>query len=93
MLAGPYQDLFGTIGFQVLLRAPGFDAVLGWRLEQEHKLRQREPGKGQTDAEIAVFVQYYERLTRWIDAETPARADAVVQLGAAREVTSLALRA
>jgi D-glycerate 3-kinase len=91
-LAGPYQDLFGRVRFQAMLRAPGFDAVLGWRLEQEHKLREREPGAGQTDAEIAVFIQYYERLTRWIDAEMPARADAVVQLGPVREVTGLALR-
>jgi D-glycerate 3-kinase len=88
-LAGPYQTLFGRVGFQALLRAPSFDAVLGWRLEQEHKLREREPGKGQTDAEIAVFIQHYERLTRWIDAEMPARANAVVQLGAGRDVVAL----
>jgi D-glycerate 3-kinase len=92
MLAGPYQDLFGRLRFQALLRAPSFDAVLGWRLEQEHKLRRRELGAGQTDAEIATFIQYYERLTRWIDAEMPGRADAVVQLGAERQVKGLTSR-
>jgi D-glycerate 3-kinase len=85
-LAGSYQHLFGQIGFQVLLQAPSFDAVLGWRLEQEHKLREREgPAAGQSDAEIAVFIQHYERLTRWMAAEMPERADVVVGLGAARE--------
>jgi D-glycerate 3-kinase len=89
-LAGPYQDLFGQIGFQVLLQAPSFDAVLGWRLEQEHKLRDREgPDAGQSDADIAVFIQHYERLTRWIAAEMPGRADVVVQLGAGREVVDV----
>ncbi|MEJ0066812.1 MAG: kinase [Caulobacteraceae bacterium] len=87
-LAGSYQDLFGRIGFQVLLRAPSFDAVLGWRLEQEHKLRERTGG-GQSDAEIAVFIQHYERLTRWIDAEMPARADVVVRLAATRELDAV----
>jgi D-glycerate 3-kinase len=87
-LAGPYQDLFAAIGFQALLRAPSFDAVLGWRLEQEHKLRERRGG-GQSDAEIAVFIQHYERLTRHIDAEMPGRADVVVQLGAEREVVEV----
>jgi len=84
-LAGPYEALFGRIGWQALLRALSFDAVLGWRLEQEHKLRERTGG-GQTDAEIAVFIQHYERLTRHIDAEMPARANAVVRLGEKREV-------
>jgi D-glycerate 3-kinase len=87
-LAGPYQDLFARIGFQALLRAPSFDAVLGWRLEQEHRLRERRAG-GQSDAEIAVFIQHYERLTRHIDAEMPERADGGVQLGPAREVMGI----
>ena len=87
-LAGPYQALFGRIGWQALLRAPSFEVVLGWRLEQEHKLRDRT-GAGQTDAEIAVFIQYYERLTRHIDAEMPARANAVVRLGPLREAMDL----
>ncbi|HLY77797.1 MAG TPA: kinase [Caulobacteraceae bacterium] len=90
-LAGLYQTLFDKIGVQTLLRAPSFESVLGWRLEQEHKLRQREPGKGQTDAEIAFFVQHYERLTRWIDAEMPGRADAVVLLASDREVLKVTL--
>jgi D-glycerate 3-kinase len=85
-LAGPYQALFGKIGFQALLQAPSFDVVLGWRLQQEHDLRARSPGKGQTDAEIAVFIQHYERLTRWIAEEMPGRAEAAVQLGLQREV-------
>jgi len=90
-LAGPYQDLFARVGFQVLLRAPSFEAVLGWRLEQEHKLRERTGG-GQSDAEIALFIRHYERLTRWIAAEMPGRADVVVQLGTGREALGLETR-
>jgi D-glycerate 3-kinase len=87
-LAGPYRALFAPIGLQVLIRAPGFGAVLGWRRQQEHELIART-GHGQTDAELAVFVQHYERLTRWIDTEMPARADVVAQLGPEREVFEL----
>ena len=88
-LAGPYRALFDPIGFQALLLAPGFDVVLGWREQQEHQLIARG-GAGQTDAELAVFIQHYERLTRWIATEMPARADATARLDPDREVLELA---
>ena len=92
MLNGPYDDLFGpVIGFQVLLRAPAFAMVLGWRQQQEHELIART-GAGQSDAELAVFVQHYERLSRWIDAEMPDRADVVVRLGPDRQVVEVSER-
>jgi D-glycerate 3-kinase len=88
-LAGPYQSLFAPIDLRILLLAPGFEAVLGWRLQQEHALRAERGDVGQSDAEIAVFVQHYERLTRHIAAEMPARADVLVRLGPVREVLEI----
>lgn len=88
-LAGDYRRLFARLDLQALLLAPGFDAVLGWRLQQEHDLRAARPGAGQTDAEIAVFVQHYERLTRHMAAEMPARADVVVRLARDRSVLAI----
>jgi D-glycerate 3-kinase len=90
-LAGPYQALFARIGLQILLRPPAFEAVLAWRLQQEHELRANR-GAGQTDAEIARFIQHYERLTRHIDAEMPARADVVARLDEDRRVVELTPR-
>ena len=89
-LAGPYQALFGRIGLFVLLQAPGFEAVLAWRTEQERKLRARlaregkDPARAMDDQAVARFIAHYERLTRWILAEAPARADVVIRLGANR---------
>jgi D-glycerate 3-kinase len=82
-LDGPYQELFGRLHELVLLQAPSFEVVLGWRLEQEHKLIART-GRGMSDAEAARFVAHYERLTRWILAEMPARADVCFPLAADR---------
>jgi D-glycerate 3-kinase len=78
-LGGPYQFLFARLQDLVLLEAPSFEVVAGWRAEQEAKLRARGGG-GMSDAEIARFVAHYERLTRWILAEMPGRADWVVTL-------------
>jgi len=83
-LAGPYRPLFARPDLLVLFTAPDFETVLAWRQEQEIKLRGRLAATGQggamTDDEVAVFVQHYERLTRHIAREMPARADVVVAL-------------
>ncbi len=78
-LDGPYQFLFARLQDLILLEAPSFEVVAGWRAEQEAKLRLRGGG-GMSDTAIALFVAHYERLTRWILAEMPARADWVITL-------------
>jgi D-glycerate 3-kinase len=83
-LNGPYQQLFGKLHDLVMLAPPGFEAVAGWRKEQEHKLRERTGG-GMTDAAIDRFVCHYERITRWMLSEMPARADWVVTLDQNRQ--------
>ncbi|THD62977.1 kinase [Phenylobacterium sp.] len=82
-LDGPYQELFGKLHDLILLAAPSFEVVAGWRAEQEAKLRAKDAG-GMSEAEIARFVAHYERLTRWILAEMPARAAWTVSLDANR---------
>lgn len=89
-LAGAYQTLFARLDRLILLKAPSFETVLTWRIEQEAKLRARlsregaDPARTMTDAEIARFIAHYERLTRHILAEMPDRADVVVPLDAER---------
>lgn len=91
-LEGPYRALFGAIDWLVMLEAPGFEAILGWRQEQERKLRARTGG-GMSDHEIERFVMHYERITRHLLAQLPGRADAVVSLSADHAVTGLAFTA
>lgn len=92
-LAGAYQALFGRIDALALLAAPGFDVVQCWRTQQEAELRAAGGGSAvMNDAEIARFIQHYERLTRHILDEMPARADLVVALDAQRCVTAVRSR-
>lgn len=89
-LDGPYRALFGRLDALVMLQAPGFEQVFAWRREQEQKLaarlaREPRPGaRAMGDAELARFIQHYERLTRHILDEMPGRADLVIPLDAAR---------
>lgn len=88
-LAGPYQSLFARLDRLILLRAPGFEVVRTWRTEQEEDLR-RAAGNGtragMSNAEIETFIQHYERLTRHILEEMPARADLTIGLDEHRSV-------
>lgn len=91
-LAGDYQRLFARIDWLVLLAAPGFAIVRDWRIEQERGLRaQAPPGSPglMDDAEIARFIQHYERLTRHILAEMPARADLTIPLAEDRSPVAI----
>ena len=88
-LAGDYQALFALIDYLVLLAAPGFDVVLRWRTQQERELRvQRQGVAVMDDVALARFVQHYERLTRHILSEMPARANLVMYLDEDRRIRS-----
>ena len=88
-LAGVYKTLFARIDLLVLLAAPGWEVVARWREQQEAQLRAKGGPAVMAPAEVARFIQHYERLTRWILEEMPARADLTVRLGPNREVLSL----
>lgn len=82
-LASDYQQLFARIDILMLLAAPSFAVVREWRIEQEMDLRVRESPDAMgvmCDSEVTRFIQHYERLTRHILTEMPARANLVAML-------------
>lgn len=95
MLAGCYAGLFARLDTLILLAAPDFDVVAGWRREQEHELRKQLLASGKvadatmSDAQIDQFVSYYERLTRHILDAVPSRAELVIRLDRSRRIASI----
>jgi len=73
-LAGGYADFFAGLDLRLMLRAPSFACVHGWRMEQEAGLSRdaRSARPAMTDAELARFIAHYERLTNWILQDEPA---------------------
>lgn len=80
-LAEDYARLFGQIDQLVMLKVDGFDAVLANRTRQERKLAEATGAATMNEATLARFVAHYERLTRWMLNEMPARADVVIPIG------------
>lgn len=65
-LAGPYAEAFARFDAVLFLKAPSFDAVLDWRCEQEAGLMGLPPADlpDERRAELVVFIQGFERITR-----------------------------
>jgi len=81
-LGRSYQALFAELDLLMMLRPPDFEHVYVWREAQEAHLRAGGGGpEVMTPAEVRRFVMHFERLTRFMWEEMPARADAVVHLG------------
>ncbi|WP_341936301.1 phosphoribulokinase [Marinimicrobium sp. C2-29] len=87
-----YEELFAPLDHLLMLKAPSFDQVYEWRAQQEQALEASlaESGRAGTrvmsSSELQRFIQHYERLTRWILAEMPERADLVFELNPAHRV-------
>ncbi len=89
-LAGDYQTLFNKIDYRIMLKAPSFDCVYQWRLEQEHKLAQKalqESDGVMSDEEVANFVQHYQRITEHALCHLPEKCDTVFYLDETRTIT------
>lgn len=84
-LAGPYAEAFARFDAVLFLKSPSFDAVLGWRCEQEAGLMGFAPADlpPERRAELAVFIQAFERITRHMLAGG-VRADMTVPLDEGR---------
>lgn len=63
--AADHVPLWHGLDRLVVLKAPDFACVAGWRAEQEARLRART-GAGMDAAALARFIAHYERLTRHI---------------------------
>lgn len=93
-LAGPYAALFRALDALVFLAVPELQSSLNWRIAQERELAARAPSGTalMSDAELARFVQHYERIARHMLEELPGRADVVLHLAGDHRCASLEFR-
>jgi D-glycerate 3-kinase len=91
VLAEDYPALFSMVDRWVMLKAPSFDCVFNWRLEQEHKLRRRNSSaeaKSQImdDATLERFIKHYQRITEHTLKTLPAKVDYLFELDNERRI-------
>ncbi len=85
-LSTDYQELWTRLESTVFLEVPGLAAVRRWRLQQERWIPEaRRIG----EAEVARFVQFFERMTNEMLLQQPSRAEWVVSLAEDHSVAGL----
>lgn len=94
-----YTRLFSRIDRWIMLKAPSFDCVYNWRLEQENKLRfslsknpattQQDIDKVMNDEAVGRFIKFYQRITQHLLTTLPSRVDYLFVLDENRVIQSL----
>ncbi len=91
-----YPKLFSLIDYWVMLKAPSFDCVYEWRLEQENKLRDKLTAIPNADLsgvmdEVAIrrFIQHYQRITEHTLKYLPKKVHFLFELDKQRNIQSL----
>jgi D-glycerate 3-kinase len=76
-----YAPIWRRIDRLLWLRGPGFDVVPRWRWQQEVSMHKAHPDrKAMTRAEVARFVQLFERVSRQAERALPKIADVRIVL-------------
>lgn len=77
-LAARYQGLFAMIDYLIMMKVADFSVVFENRLRQERELALATERVMMSADEIRRFIQHYQRLTEFMLAEMPSRADLVL---------------
>jgi len=90
-LALCYPSLFELIDVWVMLKAPSFDCVFDWRMEQETKLRQSRSHQGRImdEQQLARFIQFYQRITEQTLKNLPSKVHYLFELDDKRQIIKL----
>jgi len=93
VLRTQYEPIYLQMDCWLMLQAPSFDCVYQWRLEQEQKLLKKLQSENHSDrsgvmseAQVARFIQFYQRITEQLLLTLPEDADVVWQLMSDRSI-------
>jgi len=95
-LKNNYQELHNKMDIMVMLKAPSFDCVYQWRLEQEQKLASKVNNEQSTvmnEQDISFFIQHFQRLTEHALKVLPTQVDFLFELDLNRQITSRVIKA
>ena len=68
------------------MKSPSFKHTYKWRLKQENQSIKRNNASGMSKKEVLKFVQYYEKITKWMLKKMPKNADLVLYINKKQQI-------
>ena len=87
-----YDSLFSAVDYWIMLKAPSFEQVFKWRLEQEQKLVAAQHAAGNTQVtgmledEVRFFIAHYQRITEHLLKTLPGKVNYLLELDESRQI-------
>ena len=85
-----YKKLFKLFDELIFLKTSSFDNVFEWRFKQEkyNQSKNKKSKKMSTD-EIKIFIQHYEKLTKWMLKDLNKKAQIVIKFEKNHKISSV----
>tara|TARA_B100001121_G_scaffold71958_1_gene63728 strand:+ start:1880 stop:2740 length:861 start_codon:yes stop_codon:yes gene_type:complete len=89
-LKNEYKLLFNLFDETIFLKAPSFKYVLRWRIKQEkNNSSNLNNSKKMSNQEIELFIQHYEKITKWMLKNYSKFANIVLKINKDQKITSI----
>ena len=89
-LKNEYKLLFNLFDETIFLKAPSFKYVLRWRIKQEkNNSSNLSNSKKMSNQEIELFIQHYEKITKWMLKNYSKFANIVLKINKDQKITSI----
>ena len=85
-----YKKLFKLFDELIFLKTSSFDNVFKWRLRQEKTNQSKnKKSKRMTPNEIKIFIQHYEKITKWMLKDLNKKAQVVIKFEKNHKISSI----
>ncbi len=74
-----YQKLFNKFNYYIFIKLPNWQHVINWKYKQELGLRSLR-SDNHLKKKLFLFIQYYEKLSKWMSLTSPDICDALITL-------------
>jgi len=76
-----YKKVFSLFDQQIYIQPPSFNYIIKWRYAQEKNNALKSRRKDfMNKNDLQVFIQHYEKLTKWMMKTMPAKADILIKI-------------